>query len=69
MKIGAGLAARKHKTCSHVSTIIINSAGLEREICESCGHVSFAFEDEESETTVGRHQFARPIDDSEASFR
>lgn len=61
MKLGAGLAARKQKTCAHPSTITINSAGLERDICEECGHLSFSFEDHEFETAE-RDQFARPID-------
>jgi hypothetical protein len=67
MNIGAGLATRKQKTCTHVSTMTINSAGIERDICEKCGHVSFRFEDHQFEG-ADRDQFARPIDDQQKSF-
>lgn len=62
MNIGAGLAARKQRTCDHVSTITISSAGVEREICEDCGHVSFTFQDNDHDT-IDRDQFARPTDE------
>ena len=62
MNIGAGLAARKQRTCDHASRVTINSAGLEREICEACGHVSFKFEEIDRDK-VERDQFARPTDD------
>lgn len=68
MNIGAGLAARKQKTCEHVSMVTINTAGLEREICEDCGHVSFKFEDIDLDT-VKRDQFARPTDDQRHTLR
>lgn len=62
MRIGAGLAIKRSRTCDHVSTITIQAAGLEREICETCGHVSFQFE-EPKHLKIDRHNFRRPIDD------
>ena len=28
--------------CDHDVTIVVRSVGVEREVCESCGHVSFS---------------------------
>lgn len=62
MNIGTGLANRKTKTCDHVSTIAITAAGIEREICEACGHVSFQFDEQQLEN-IDRNRFAREVDE------
>jgi hypothetical protein len=30
--------------CSHRRTVVVRSSGIERIVCESCGHVSFSFD-------------------------
>jgi hypothetical protein len=30
--------------CKHEKVMVIRSAGLERMVCESCGHISFSFD-------------------------
>jgi hypothetical protein len=30
--------------CKHPVTIVVRSSGMERIVCESCGHVSFSFD-------------------------
>jgi len=30
--------------CRHPQTIVVRSAGMERIVCESCGHISFSFD-------------------------
>ena len=30
--------------CKHERTIVVRSTGMERIVCESCGHISFAFD-------------------------
>lgn len=30
--------------CTHSKTIIVRSAGMERIVCQGCGHVSFSFD-------------------------
>jgi hypothetical protein len=30
--------------CTHRQTVIVRSSGMERIVCESCGHVSFSFD-------------------------
>jgi hypothetical protein len=30
--------------CRHQETIVVRSSGMERIVCESCGHVSFSFD-------------------------
>ena len=32
------------KECAHDHTLIVQSVGVRREVCESCGHVSFAIQ-------------------------
>lgn len=68
MKLGVGLATRKQETCGHVSTITISSGGLEREICERCGHVSFQF-GHQIQGAIDRNAFARPVDSQTAPNR
>lgn len=31
-------------TCRHLETMVVRSAGVERLVCEACGHVSFSFD-------------------------
>jgi hypothetical protein len=33
--------------CEHERVMVLRSAGLERVVCENCGHVSFSFDEEE----------------------
>jgi len=47
--------------CSHTETIAVTSAGIERIVCESCGHVSFSIQIE-SNADIEREMFARSID-------
>ncbi|MGH8916516.1 MAG: hypothetical protein ACRDZM_18620 [Acidimicrobiia bacterium] len=30
--------------CAHRHTVVVRSSGMERIVCESCGHVSFSFD-------------------------
>lgn len=61
MNFGTTLAAKRQETCPHDSRITIKAHGIERQICESCDHVSFAFMDE-ALSEVDRGRFARPVD-------
>lgn len=54
----------KRSGCSHPRSISVRSAGLERSVCERCGHMSFVFL-EESSGNVDREKFARAIDSPE----
>lgn len=49
------------KNCAHKNTVTIRAAGTERVVCESCGHVSFRFLAEVSES-ADRAKFRRGID-------
>lgn len=31
--------------CEHERVMVVRSAGLERIVCENCGHVSFSFDE------------------------
>jgi len=33
--------------CEHQHVMVVRSAGLERIVCENCGHVSFSFDEGE----------------------
>lgn len=50
------------ETCTHSGTIAVNSSGLERSICESCGHVSVSFNTGIT-GEVSRSAFAREADE------
>ena len=52
----------KGNNCAHTKSISVRSAGVERMVCERCGHMSFNFLDESS-GKADREQFARAIDD------
>jgi hypothetical protein len=49
--------------CLHETTLSVAAAGVERSICESCGHISVVFLTELS-GPVYRKRFARPADEA-----
>ncbi len=61
MNFGTSLAQKRQETCLHSSRVAVASNGLERQICEQCDHVSFAFAEDEL-SQVDRDRFARPVD-------
>lgn len=61
MNFGTTLAKKRQETCQHTSRVTIRAHGIERQICEDCGHVSFAFSEEEL-SEIDRDRFARPVD-------
>jgi hypothetical protein len=52
------------KTCAHTATLSTISSGIERAVCEDCGHLSVRFHHALA-GPVERDQFARPADDVE----
>ena len=56
---------RRHKSpigrCDHRKTITIRATGLERIVCEHCGHVSFIFVSDMT-GDIDRDRFAREVD-------
>lgn len=44
--------------CDHIDTVIVRNGGIERTVCETCGHVSFRGLDGLS-GTASRDQFER----------
>jgi hypothetical protein len=59
--VGAKRVRQTAKVCQHTETLITATAGLERIVCETCGHLSFNFPDVLS-GPVHRRWFARPAD-------
>lgn len=54
----------RRRRCSHRVTVSVRSTGVERVVCEECGHVSVHFlTDLDGE--IERTSFARPIDREE----
>lgn len=49
--------------CLHDTSLSVIAAGVERRICEGCGHLSIGFVSEVS-GPVQRSRFARPADES-----
>jgi hypothetical protein len=49
------------KECPHTETLTTTTAGVERVVCEACGHLSFSFPEVLS-GPVHRRWFARPAD-------
>ena len=47
--------------CSHTQTISVSSSGVDRIVCEICGHVSVSFTTALT-ADIQRTQFARPAD-------
>jgi hypothetical protein len=62
MNFGTTLSMKRQEACPHPSRMTIRTNGMERQICEDCDHVSFAFMDEEL-SEVDRSRFARPVDE------
>ena len=52
----------KHRDCVHSETVNVISNGLERVICEQCGHVSVRYESMIS-GDLSRSQFPRKADE------
>lgn len=48
--------------CAHSLTLSITAAGVERTVCETCGNVSFKFDDTKPAADVQREMFARDVD-------
>ena len=61
--MGFGLTTSKKRVCSHEETLTVNAAGIERVICEVCGHVSIRFHDDVL-NDVERAALAREVDDA-----
>lgn len=54
---------RARADCEHVNTVSVRNAGIERTVCEICGHVSLKGLDGIS-GTVSRSQFERASEKS-----
>jgi hypothetical protein len=54
-----GMFARAE--CEHTSSVTVRNAGIERTVCETCGHVSFRASEGLS-GTVDRRMFERDIE-------
>jgi hypothetical protein len=52
---------RRQDRCAHRVTVKVQASGIEREVCEACGHVSVHFVSGLS-GEVDRDRFARPIE-------
>jgi len=63
--VGAKRLRPATKVCPHTDTLTTATAGLERIVCETCGHLSFNFPEVLS-GPVHRRWFARPADRVEA---
>ncbi|HLF42662.1 MAG TPA: hypothetical protein VJA46_03925 [Acidimicrobiia bacterium] len=59
--VGAKRARQAAKVCPHTETLTTTTGGLERIVCESCGHLSFQYPEVMS-GPVHRRWFARPAD-------
>jgi len=59
--VGAKRVRQTAKVCPHIETLTTATAGLERIVCEACGHLSFNFPEDLS-GPVHRRWFARPAD-------
>lgn len=57
MKRGKGVRAE----CRHEPTVTVRNSGIERTVCEQCGHVSIRALDELT-GEVSRRQFERQIE-------
>jgi len=52
--------------CEHTDTVTVSNSGIERTICENCGHVSFVAQEGLS-GTASRAQFERDSDRTPAA--
>lgn len=50
---------RRRARCEHRETVSVKTAGIERVVCEACGHVSVRFLSD-MDGQVERESFARP---------
>lgn len=51
--------------CLHQQTVVVSSAGMDREVCETCGRVSFSYGPELT-SDIDRSMFARDSERGEA---
>lgn len=56
-----GIGRHHHSGCQHPQTLDVRAAGVERSVCQDCGHVSFR-DVVELSSTIDRTMFARPVD-------
>lgn len=56
--LGGRLRAWRRDHCKHTRRVVVRTAGMERSVCESCGHVSFE-SGAEALNEVKRSDFAR----------
>lgn len=61
-EMGWGLGRPDQENCSHSKTITISTSGLDRNVCEMCGHVSMTFTSD-LEGDIDRNVFARQADE------
>jgi hypothetical protein len=54
--------SRQAAECRHTETMSTTTAGLERIVCEACGHLSFRFPEVMRRGPVDRERFIRPAD-------
>lgn len=59
--------ARETPECLHHELVTVVSIGMERVICESCGHVSFRYLGELS-GNIDRSRFGRQVDRAAISY-
>ncbi len=61
---------RNHRSnpenCSHIGAITVRSTGIERIVCETCGHVSIRFETAANDE-FQRDVFARQADETQTT--
>lgn len=56
----------KTRKCEHTETLTVTSAGVERTVCESCGHLSFRYLAEHN-SEIDREMFARAVEQLDAT--
>lgn len=54
--------------CAHVTTLSTLSSGIERKVCETCGHLSVHFHTA-IRGPIDRERFARPADEGQIASR
>lgn len=57
-EMGRGFSRHDQENCSHSETITISTSGLDRNVCEICGHVSMTLTSD-LEGDIDRNVFAR----------
>lgn len=61
--MGWGFSGPDQESCSHSETITISTSGLDRNVCEICGHVSMTLTSD-LEGDIDRNVFARQAERS-----